>query len=192
MEQFDVEKLEVAIEYVNRIAEGRNPINNKKIEDSILDNPNIIRCMYFVKDVLEKVKDNNGCIGSPKSKKPEKEFPIEVLNEYVYVSDLSITKIVERFNNMRPSDEYKKISYKAISDWLKKYDFLTVIEKDGKKHTVPTEMGKRVGIYSEERTGSRGDYIACLYDEKAQKFVIKNIKDILEEQTDTNKFIIKN
>lgn len=184
MEKFDVEKLEVAIEYVNRIAEGKNPINNKKAEDSVLDNPNVIRCMYFVKDVLEKVKDNGGCIGNKKpkeSKIPKQPFPVEVLDGYVYNADLSITKIVERFNNMLPDDSYKKLTYKVITDWLKKYDFLTVIEKDGNKHTVPTEAGKLAGIYTEQRIGNRGEYVACLYDEKAQRFIVKNMKTILSE-----------
>ena len=65
----DIKKLDTAILYLQRIAEGNNPVNNMPAEeDSVLNNPNVIRCMYFVKEVLEEVKRNDGFIG----KKPKK------------------------------------------------------------------------------------------------------------------------
>ncbi len=30
---------------------------------SVINNPNVVRCMFFVKDVLEKIKRNDGYIG---------------------------------------------------------------------------------------------------------------------------------
>lgn len=50
MEPVDLAKLETAIKYVERIAEGNNPVNNLPMEeDAVLNNPNVIRCMYFVR-----------------------------------------------------------------------------------------------------------------------------------------------
>ena len=52
----DAKKLDIAILYLQRIADGNNPVNNMPAgEDSVLNNPNVIRCMYFVKEVLEEV-----------------------------------------------------------------------------------------------------------------------------------------
>ena len=57
MESVDMKKLETAIVYLQRIADGNNPINNLPAEeDSVLNNPNVIRCMFFVKEVLEEVE----------------------------------------------------------------------------------------------------------------------------------------
>ena len=57
------EKLEKAIIYVDRIANGCNPVNNSPLtNDSVLNNPNVIRCMYFIKDILKEVYDNGGVI----------------------------------------------------------------------------------------------------------------------------------
>ena len=51
--------------YLQRIADGNNQVNNMPAkEDSVLNNPNVIRCMYFVKEVLEEVKRNDGFIFS--------------------------------------------------------------------------------------------------------------------------------
>lgn len=52
MEKADLTKLSVAITYVERMADGCNPVNNVPLEeDDVLNNPNIIRCMYFIKEV---------------------------------------------------------------------------------------------------------------------------------------------
>ena len=57
MESVDMKKLETAIIYLQRISDGNNPINNLPAdEDSVLNNPNVIRCMFFVKEILEEVK----------------------------------------------------------------------------------------------------------------------------------------
>ena len=85
MKQFEQSKLDIAIKYVERIAEGHNPVNNMSLEnDDVLNNPNIIRCMYFIKDVLEEVRRNAGIIGGKSSKEPTLPFPTEILDKFTY------------------------------------------------------------------------------------------------------------
>lgn len=44
MKWLDMNKLETAIIYLQRIADGNNPVNNMPVKtDSILNNPNVIR-----------------------------------------------------------------------------------------------------------------------------------------------------
>ena len=63
MDIVDIEKLETAIIYMQRITEGRNPVNNMpEDEDSVINNPNVVRCMFFVKEILEEIKRNDGYI----------------------------------------------------------------------------------------------------------------------------------
>lgn len=67
MEKIDLKKLDVAISYVQRIAEGHNPVNNMPAEEeAVLNNPNVIRCMFFIKEVLEEVRSNDELIGNKK------------------------------------------------------------------------------------------------------------------------------
>ena len=69
MERVDLKKLEVAIKYVDRITKGCNPVNNLPLEEKeALNNPNVVRCMDFVKEVLEAVEQNDGIINIKKSK----------------------------------------------------------------------------------------------------------------------------
>ncbi len=99
MESVDMKKLETAIIYLQRIVEGNNPINNLPVdEDSVLNNPNVIRCMFFVKDILEEVRKNNGYIGKKGKKSEKQEFPVEVLSRFSYREDQSISKLVAQIN----------------------------------------------------------------------------------------------
>ena len=46
--EIDLKKLDTAILYLQRIADGNNPVNNMPAEDdSVLNNPNVIRCMFL-------------------------------------------------------------------------------------------------------------------------------------------------
>ena len=59
----DQKKLDIAIAYISRMADGSNPVNNRPMpEHEILNDPNVIRCMFFVKEILEEVKRNGGVI----------------------------------------------------------------------------------------------------------------------------------
>ena len=48
----DQKKLDIAIAYISRMADGSNPVNNRPMpEHEILNDPNVIRCMFFVKEI---------------------------------------------------------------------------------------------------------------------------------------------
>ena len=180
--EIDINKLDTAILYLQRIADGKNPVNNMPAEsDSVLNNPNVIRCMYFTKEILEEVRRNGGNIGKKSSKKDLPPFPTDVLKDYLYRADKPITKFVEQMNELVDSNIYQKISYKVISDYLKENGYLMAVDMpDGKTSNRATEKGNSIGIISEERTSTSGKpYIATLYTEKAQSYIIEHINEIL-------------
>ena len=185
MESVDMKKLETAIIYLQRIADGNNPINNLPAdEDAVLNNPNVIRCMYFVKEILEEVKRNKGCIGK-KGRSAKLDFPLEVLKVFSYKEDKAISLLVEQIN--LPVDEslYQKLSYSTVTKWLKKYGFLMeeYNEQFQKNITLPTEKGVLLGIRGEKRTNRQGkDYIRVLYNKQAQEYIVKNMEAILGEK----------
>lgn len=183
MESVDMKKLETAIVYLQRIAEGNNPINNLPAdEDSVLNNPNVIRCMFFVKGILEEVKRNNGCIGKKSKKSDKPDFPIEVLDSFSYKEDKAISKFVEQINELVNGDIYKKINYRAITQWLKLNGFLQdeYSQEFNKTITLPTEKGIRLGIRAERRSSSRGvEYMLVIYGKQAQEYLVQNMERIL-------------
>lgn len=184
MESVDMKKLETAILYLQRIADGNNPVNNMPAEeDTVLNNPNVIRCMYFVKEVLEEVKRNNGCIGKGVKRSDKQEFPIEVLDAFSYREDQAISKLVGQINESIDDRVYQKLTYKPILQWLKFNGFLIeeFSQEFNKPITLPTEKGNRLGIRAEKRYSSRGvGYMQIFYDKQAQEFIVQNLKSMLK------------
>ena len=181
MGAIDIKKLETAIVYLQRISDGNNPINNMPV-NYILNNPNVIRCMFFVKEVLEEVKRNGGYIGKKVKKRDKMEFPIEVLQEYAYKEDKAITKFVAQINEWVDEAIYKKLNYKIITQWLKLNEFLQeeYSEEFDKTITLPTEKGIQIGIRAERRSSSKGiEYMLVIYNKQAQEYIVQNLEKIL-------------
>ncbi len=182
----DLKKLNVATIYVERIAEGRNPVNNHPFgENDVMNNPNIIRCMYFVHDILEAVADCDGEIGSVpvdnKVKEQSKKFPFEVLDGFSYKEDQSITHLLSQIMELVANPDVRPFTHYPITVWLKDHGYLyEKVYDNGQKATVPTELGESIGMYLEHRKSFRGDeYDVVMYKRQAQEFVVKNFKNMI-------------
>ena len=46
---------------------------------------------------------------------------------------------------------------------------------NGKRQKLPTEQGKEIGIFTEERAGKFGDYTMILFSSQAQQFIYDNV-----------------
>lgn len=186
MEQIDMKKLKSAIVYAQRIADGNNPINNRPMEsDTVINDPNVIRCMYFIRDVLQKVYDNNGVISGvlKKSYRADRDFPYEVLNQFEYKEDKGINKLIEQIYAPLEGRGIKKISGARINTWMIKAGYLIEIYSDEFNNNikVPTDKGKALGLRAErvvyQPTGHA--YISIIYNKQAQEFLVTNMEKIL-------------
>ena len=183
MKQFEQSKLDVAIKYVERIADGCNPVNNVPLEnDDILNNPNIIRCMYFIKDVLEEVRRNGGMIGGKVGKEPALPFPIEILDSFTYVEDKSITHVLNQIYEPIADMNVKKVSVTKVTSALKEEGYLLdePNTETGKTRKVPSEKGKQLGIYMVEREYNGRMYESVTYNKNAQEYVVELIRKLAE------------
>ncbi|MCR5104928.1 MAG: hypothetical protein K6B68_10820 [Eubacterium sp.] len=190
MDVVDTKKLETAIIYLQRMTEGNNPVNNMPADDdSVINNPNVLRCMEFVKEVLEELKRNDGYIGRrPRNNKDsnKNDYPMEVLKDFQYTGDKTITKLVEQINSLADMTKYKRITYNPITAWLKENGYLKEDNIEGRinKCTMVTEKGHEIGIMSELRIGARNEkYIYILYGKSAQEFIVTNLEKILKKQS---------
>ena len=184
MKQFDQIKLEVAIKYVERIADGCNPVNNTPLDNNdVLNNPNIIRCMYFIKDVLDEVRKNGGAVGGKSGKEPSLPFPIDILNRFVYAEDKSITHVLNQIYEPIADMDVKKVSVTKITAALKDNGYLydEPNPETGKTRKVPSAKGKELGIYMVEREYNGRVYQSVTYGKKAQEYVVALIRKMVED-----------
>jgi hypothetical protein len=185
MERFDLEKLDTAIIYVDRIANGKNPINNLSVdEDYVLNDPNVIRCMFFIKEILSAVKNNGGVVPDRvfKRKVPKNPFPVERLKDFKAREQMTITPFVNCLNEGLDKETVELIKVRTVTDWLKANGYLVkeYNQKLGKEITISTEKGNEVGIVSEFQVSPQGtEYCRVEYSPKAQEMIVNNIENII-------------
>ena len=184
MKQFDMEKLEKAITYVERMADGRIPYSNKPYEGDVLNDPNVIRCMFFIDEVLREVRANRGIVGGKRHKTSlASAFPFEVLQNFEYREDLQISYVLRQFVQLTGDPETPIINARNLNKWLGLNGYLTrkKLTPDGKENWTPTDKGYALGIMDEEIREPGREYIRLVYNRNAQEFLAANLQRITEE-----------
>ncbi|MBR2375080.1 MAG: hypothetical protein IKA88_02195 [Clostridia bacterium] len=182
MEEFEI--LCRAKTYIDKLANGINPINDQLLEeDDIVNNVRLSRCFFYVSDILRQVIENGGFVKKAKNKREPFSISDEKLNDFAYSEDpIPITHIVRRINDLIDKNEMKKLSYRIVLDGLKEVGLLEDANgRYGNTRNCPTEMGKEIGISIERRIGNRGEYFATYYNRNAQEFIINHIQSIINK-----------
>lgn len=181
----ELEKIQRAKMYINKLANGINPLDDKIVADSdVINNIRISRCLFYVSEILQQVIDNNGIVSAKNTSKVKKK-PFALSQESIVQYQpseipLTISEIVKGLNTLINLDEYKKINYNHIALWLVDIGLLKIVQQpNGKNAKVPTEQGEELGIFLEDRVGSKGPYTVALYNKTAQSFIVDNIDNIV-------------
>ncbi len=189
MDVVETEKLDLALLYLQRITEGKNPVNNMPADDdAIINNPNVVRCMFFIKEVLEEVKRHDGHIGEEEKKhkyKSSKPFPTECLEAFEYSGIKPISELTEQLNQLSEQKGGGTVAYRTIKKWLIKNGYLIENTNDEKKRNkaMPSDKGSEIGITTQRRKTAFGNYYTViLYGKEAQELIVKNMTEILAEE----------
>lgn len=185
----ELETMQRAKMYIDKMAQGINPINDEPAnENDVINNVRISRCLFYVSDILRQVIDNGGQI-STKTKTPRsKKLPFYVSEEALDGFEFSpkpipVSEIAARLSALVDENTYQKMNYKKIRDWLVNLEMLTeAVLPNGKNTLLPTEAGISSGILTEVRNGRTGSYTVVVYTLEAQQFIIDNLEAILAMQ----------
>ena len=180
----ELEKIERAKMYMEKLANGINPIDDTVAPDGdIINQVHLSRFFFFVSDVLRQVLENGGIRPAPAPSKPPKSpfaLPIEKRGRFAYSErPISISEIGKRINALVDSEDMQKCSYSDILAWLITLGMMEWVSlPNGKRTRRPTEAGGKMGISVAERIGDKGPYQAVVYDVSAQQFIVKNLDAI--------------
>ena len=187
----ELEMIERARMYVQKLANGVNPTDGSEVPDGdVVNDVRISRCLFFVADVLRQVLENGGAAPAPKSEKKLQRLAFDLTfkqRERFEYSDIPITisELARRLNALIDTENMTKLSYTAISSWLTGLGLLeTVTLPGGKLAKRPTEEGLENGIAVVERIGQNGPYHDVVYNAAAQHFVLDNLDAIIAEVKD--------
>lgn len=178
------EKIAYAKIYIDKLANGINPLTDQQVPDSdIINNVKISRCLFYVSAILRQVIEKEGPVPQ-KAKISKAPFQLEynARNMFQYSEfPISISEITRRINALIRPEEMKKLNYKHIVDWLIQAGFLRLVTRDdGKVVRRPTDNGIQLGIATEQRRGSRGIYTVVVYNKEAQQFILDNLDAAIE------------
>ena len=160
----ELEKIAYAKTYIEKLANGINPLTDQPVPDSdSINNVRISRCLFYVSDILRQIAENGG-VSQRKTKTP-----------------IPISEITRRINELIPSEDMKKLNYKFISDWLIQAGFLALATNDdGTTTRKPTDNGLQLGITLEQRQGQNRVYTVVVYNKVAQQFILDNLDAAIE------------
>lgn len=181
----ELETLERAKMYMEKLANGINPIDDSIVSDEdIINNVRLSRCFFYVADILRRVIDNGG-VSPAKKERREKKIPfslsIEKRNDFEFsVQPIPISEITKRINALA-DENMARLPVRAIQEWLISVEILTeVLNDEGKNVKHPTPQGERMGISPENRIWEDRKYTVVVYNSDAQHFILDNLDAIVE------------
>lgn len=178
----ELEKIEYTKMFIDKLANGVNPIDNTEISGGdIVNNVRISRCLFYVSEILGEVIKNGGVSKKSNSKKllpfeiiPEQIERVPITDEYI-----GIKNFVTAINEQIDCEVYKKLKVTSVTEWLVDVEMLYNEIIGGKKRKKPTSNGKSIGITTQVHTGQYGEYEMVLYGKEAQQFILDNIDAIV-------------
>lgn len=179
----ELETLERARMYMQKLANGINPIDGTNIPDEdVVNNLRLSRCFFYVADVLRQVIENGGVAGQKKEKKTPFFLTDKQRSSFSFSSTpISISEVIKRMNALAEDENMKTMSYRTIQDWLLSLGMLEEkLDGNGKTVKRPTKQGEELGIHLESRTGLNGVYFVVVYSLDAQHFILDNLDAIME------------
>ena len=108
----ELEKIEYAKSFIDKLANGINPIDNRPAPDNdIINNVRISRCFFYVSDILRQVIENGGV--KPRNNIDRKPFYItsEQLRKYYCKGNISLTEFCARLNSMIDTEQMTGLKY---------------------------------------------------------------------------------
>lgn len=185
----ELEKMERARMYMDKLANGINPLDDSPIPDGeLINHVRLSRCFFYVSDILRQVIENGGEVTkSRKMKKLPFSLSEEQRKNFPYSDQaVTITVFTRQINEMIDTETMEALKYSSITNWLVAIGMMKLPGTDSRYHTkTPTPEGNRIGIRSEERVGQNGLYLGVYYEESAQQFILDHLDTILEFERST-------
>ena len=171
--------------WIEKLANGINPLNDELVkDDDIINNVHISRCLFYVAELLgEKVPEAKVEVENRKAFFLSSK---EAANIYISAPN-GIANFVKLVNGYIPSD-MKPLSATLVIKWLRKEGILQeVLKGDGHKTNLPTEKGKSLGIVIEFHKNAEGlGHQRVVYSINAQRFILNNIESVAAFHPENN------
>lgn len=183
------EKIIFTRDCVEKMANGINPFDGSQIpEDDFMNNVRVSRCLFYVVGLLDMLCGDNSNLLQPKVeevKKKQKTYEINenAINDFPYVESGLVISQILNFLNVDLPENAKKLTTDMVTKHMLENGYLKDVEgHDGRTRRFPTRLGEELEMKTETRTGLNGNYYIVIYGLKAQKYIVENIRTIIQEK----------
>ena len=106
----ELEKIAYAKSFIDKLANGINPLNDTPIpDDDIANNVRLSRCFFYVSDILRQVYENGGVTKPKRTPKIPFSLSAEQRDKFEYSADpISVTEIAKRICAMAENESMEK------------------------------------------------------------------------------------
>lgn len=179
----ELEKIAYAKTFIDKMAEGTNPLDDSSIPDGdLLNQVRISRCLYFVSDILRRICETREIKlpSSPKKARLPLAVTWETIENYILSSTpLTISEFTRRVNLVADERNMQRISYAKILNWLIQKRFLEYrTDENGKRAKYPTKAGMEIGITTVKRIRHLKEFDQVIYNTEAQSFLVDHFISI--------------
>ena len=181
-----LDNLKKAKQIIQNITRGQHPYTGEAIKSNeVCADERVIQWFNFIEEQLGVMIERSEL---SREKYMERtlyvDFSItrEQLNNFVYSEKpITITEVAHRLNEISKNESINELQPVNLNAWLIADGLLIEEDTQYGKMKVPTEMGKQLGIYSQERSFDSKSYISVTYSIDAQRYIVNHILDYLSK-----------
>jgi len=179
----ELEKMQRAKMYVDKLANGVNPLDDTPVnENDIVNNVRISRCLFYISEILDLVIQNNGVINSA-SKTAFTASKIDRNEVKTSDTPLQISTFAKRINDLADSSGMKRIGPSKISKWLISRGYLAentiTVQKEIKEVHI-TPKADEIGLVVQEKVDTKTGEVKnnIVLTRSAQQYILDNLESI--------------
>ncbi len=192
----ELEKIAYAKSFIDKLANGINPLDNTKVPDGeVVNHVRLSRCFFYVSELLQREIDRERR-RAPREKKPT-PLPFSISPEQLQGFEcvpypISATALSKRINSLISEDgearRMERLSYRKITKWLMDIGMIEYREwENGKMRRYPTAEGEAIGLVLKDWSSYGRNAPVVFFSEAAQRFVVDNIEAVIATEVKRGK-----
>jgi hypothetical protein len=175
----EIDKLIESKRIIQALANGINPLTGELVRvDSFLNDPTIIRPLFFLSQYLEKETNH-----SKNNRKKPKSFNIteEEMSRVVLPNGkIGVNDFAYAVNAVLNTTRSKKLNGAVINRKLKLLGILSeATDDEGKTRTVTNEKSEGYGIEFVSKVYNNREYQQVVFNDIGKKFLLHNIEKLM-------------
>ena len=189
----EIEKIAYAKTFIDKLANGINPLDDTLIQDdSVVNNIRISRCFFFVSDILRNIINGDYVLDGKKLKKTKFKITKEQIDCYEFNTDnISLGEFIIKIYMLVDNKCLQRPKRDIIENWLIKNEYIEYRKNsDGKLTKVPSQKGRDAGIFLREKYKRNGLFYYITYSKEAQQLLLNNLIDIFENESENQPKIL--